>query len=247
MRWSARPRWLGWKAGVAVLGLLLAVFAWKLQQEVAVWRSTPALYLETMKRSPGAALIAHNLASYYYDGGDLENALKWDTTALELWEKSFIKNRNRLGEILAGLGAVYYRQGAIDSARVKYQAAYQAAPEDDGILCNIGIFHVGLQEYDQALKFFEAALRANPANVPAASNAAGICIMTGKLDRAISYAQRAIAADPNYGDAYLNLARAYVEKGRKEEARRTYMAVKRIDPSKASLADAELRLLSESR
>ncbi|MGA2260350.1 MAG: tetratricopeptide repeat protein [Acidobacteriota bacterium] len=241
--WPSRLR-LGLKAGFGLLLALLAAFAGMLWNEAAVWRDTPTLFRETMKRSPSAALIALNLASYYYDRNDLRSAEEWDAKALEGWNKSFLKNRNGLAEIYAGLGGIRFKQGRTAEAREYYMKAYEEAPYYYAILEKVGFFYLRVREYDKALSFFEATIRVNPSRDVAYSNIAGIQALHGHWDQAIANAQKALALAPNSGEACANLAYAYAAKGMKEEARRAYQELKRIDPSRSSYADAELKALA---
>jgi protein O-mannosyl-transferase len=246
-RWPARPPWLTARTGAVMLGLLLAVFAWRLAVENAVWRDAPTFYVETTKRSPTSAVMAHNLAAYHYFAGDFERALDWETKALAAWERSFIKNPSNLAEICLALGELYRRQGKIEEAREYFGRARAAAPGYEPVLLGIGNFHIGMQEYDEALVLFEAAMQANPRNEIACNNAAGIHLVRGRFDQAIALARRALEIAPDYGDACENLARAFAAKGRKEEARRAYLELKRINPSKSAAVDAELKRLDSSR
>jgi tetratricopeptide (TPR) repeat protein len=245
--WAARPRWLNMHAAGGCMALLLGVYAWMLWGEVEVWRDSPTLYLETTKRAPGSALMAHNLACSYYFGGDLDRAREWELKALESWQKSFIKNRTNLAEIYSGLGGIYSRKGNADQARVYFDKACAAAPDREPVLLAAGTFYISLQEYDQALGLFEAVIRVNPRNEVAYSNAAGVHLVRGRFDQSIACARKALDLAPNYGDACANLARAYAGKGMKEQARQAYMLLKSIDPSKTEMADTALKALDQIR
>jgi protein O-mannosyl-transferase len=241
--WKSRPAWLNLKVGIALLGVLLIASAWMLWNEIAVWQDTETLYLETMKRSPDAALIAHCLAGYYYERNELENAEKWDSRALEAWKRSFAKNREGLAEIYSGFGGLRFKQGRMDEARDYYLKAYNEAPRNFDILQNVGIFYVAMKDYKKALEFFHATVQLNPTRELAYSNIAGIYAMYGKWDLAIENARKAVELTPDYGDAWANLAYAYASKGMKEEARQAYLTLKRVDPSKSSMADDGLKSL----
>jgi hypothetical protein len=103
-------------AGVG-LSLLVAYFGFMLWNASAMWRDTATLYQETMKRSPGAALIAANFGRYYFYNGDLGKAEEWFLRSLQLYEQSFIKVKNRRAASYMGLGSVYYRRGEVGKAR----------------------------------------------------------------------------------------------------------------------------------
>jgi protein O-mannosyl-transferase len=243
-RWLSRPQWLNPRAGVALLALVLSVFAWRLWNEIAVWRDVPTLFTETMRRSPGAALIAHNLGRYYYYRSDLEQATHWETKALEASGKSFIVNRPNNAAILGGLGSIAFQQGRRDEALAYHLEASREMPGDEAVLQNLATVYISLQEYRKALPCLQALIRANPRNEIAYSDLAALYLTLGEYDLAITNAKSSLGINPNHVKACLNLARAYGAKGMKEEAREAYQQMKRIAPEQSAQADAELKALS---
>ena len=237
-------RWARQRPAMIGIALWIMVFAWMTWREVPVWRDNLTLYFETMKRSPNAALIAHNLASYYYDRDDLQQAEKWDAQALAGWQQSYAKNRTGLAEIYSGLGGIRFKQGRVEEARDFYLKANQEAPWSDELLQNIGIFFIGARDYQKALEFLQSAVKLNPHRQVAYSNIAGIYAMYGKWDQAIENARKALQINPAYGDAWTNLAYAYAGKGMKEEARQAFLTLKRVDPAKSKTAEDGLRELN---
>jgi len=242
--WSARPVWLNARAGAFILALVLVASGWMLLKEMAVWRDNFTLYLETMRRSPQASLIAHNLGRSYFYAGDVQNAQKWEEKAFELWQNSFVKSTHDLMNIYLGLGGVRYQQGKIAEARDYFTKSYQLAPENEAVLQNLGSVEFALRDYGQALQYYAAAIKVNPNSEVSYSNLAAVCLSAGQFDQAIAYAQKALEIYPQFSDACVNLARAYGAKGRKPEAFAAYEKVKAIDPSRAGLADAEMRALA---
>jgi tetratricopeptide (TPR) repeat protein len=242
--WPSRPQWLNPQAGVALLALVLSVFAWRLWNEIGVWRDVPTLFTETMRRSPGAAVIAHNLGRYYYYHGDLAQATHWETKALEVSGKSFLVNRPNNAAIFGGLGSIAFDQDRRDEALGYYLEASKEMPSDEDVLRNLATVYISLQDYRKALPCLQALVRANPRNEIAYSDLSALYLTIGQYDLAIANARSSLGINPNYGDACLNLARAYGAKGMKEEAREAYLQLKRIAPEKSAQADAGLKALS---
>jgi tetratricopeptide (TPR) repeat protein len=224
--------------------LCLVAFGWITWRECGAYRDKLTLYHQTMRRSPNASLIAHNLASYYYNIDDLARAEEWETKALAGWQQSYAKNTAGLALIHAGFGNVRFKQGRIDEARDYIMKASQEAPLYDELLQNIGIFYVGVGDYPKALEFFQSAARLNPNLEIAFSNIAGIYAMYDKWDLAIANARKALSINPSHADAWLNLAFACAGKGMKEEARQAYVKLKELDPARSALVDSELKALS---
>lgn len=246
-RWHARPKWLDVRAGFALLAIVLAAGAWMLQKEMSVWRDTPTLYHATLERSPGASLIAHNLARYYFYRGDLDNAEKWEVRSLELWHQSFLRVKQNLVNAYLGLGGISYGRGKFIEARDYFAKAYEQMPNNEAALQNLGSVSLALGLYDQGLGFYDAAIKVNPNSEVSYSNMAAIQLAAGRYDQAIADAQKALHIYPHFSDAWVNLARAYRAKGMKEDAYKAYMNLKSIDPSRASFADAELKAMASDK
>jgi tetratricopeptide (TPR) repeat protein len=241
---DSRPwRWKRQQPVMIGLSLWVIGFAWVTWREIPIWRDNPTLYIETMKRSPDAALIAHNLAMYYYGRDEVQQAEEWDTQALEGWQRAYAKDRAGLALIHFGMGNIRLRQGRIEEARDYYMKAYQEAPMNDALLEAMGIFYISIRDYQKALDFMKSAVRINPSRELAYSNIAGIYAMYEKWDQAIENARKALEVNPAYGDAWMNLAYAYAGKGMKEEARQAFLTLKRVDPAKSKTAEDGLREL----
>jgi tetratricopeptide (TPR) repeat protein len=228
------------------LAVLLAIFGFMLWNVSGMWRDTPTLYTETLKRSPGATLIAANLGRYHFYRGDYKGAEEWFSRSLELWDKSFVKVAQRRAIAYAGLGSISYRRGDIGKAREFFMKAYQETPNDAAVLQNLGSVCVELGDYDGALKYYQAAIEQNPRSEITYSNRAAIYLTMKDYDNAIRDAQRALDIHPNYGDAYMNLARAFAGKGMKAQAIDAYRRAKQVDSSKSAIADADIQALESS-
>jgi tetratricopeptide (TPR) repeat protein len=226
--WAARPAWLDYRIGAVVLVLVLVSSGWMLSGELAIWRNNPTLYHETIRRSPEAALIAHNLGRDYYYKGDIQNAKLWETKAYELWNRTFAKSTGTLTNITIGLGGILYQEGRIAEARDYFMKAYELAPNSEAILQNLGTVSLALRDYQKALQYYDAALKLNPNSEVTYSNLAAIYLSAGQFDQAIANAQRALEIFPRFGDAGANLARAYNAKGMKAEAFAAYEKLKII-------------------
>lgn len=229
-------------AGYGLLALA-AVFGFVLWNVEGMWRDNPTLYHETMKRSPGSALIAANLGRYYFYRGDYTAAEDWFSRSLQLWDKSFIKVAQRRSTACSGLGSIRYQKGDLEKAQELFLQAYQLTPHDVAVLQNLGSVSAGLGNLPKALEYFQAAVRENPRNEVSYNNLAAVYLSLRAYDDAIREAQRAIEIYPQYGDAYMNLARAQAGKGNIAEARQAYQRAGQVDPAKASIIEEDLRAL----
>ncbi len=242
----SRPPWLDLRVGAAILSALLAAWGWMLWNEISVWRDTPTFYLETMKRSPKAALIANSLGNYYFDLGDYEKAREWAEKGVALYDKSFIKKKRLLISLYLGIGMTYFNQGKIDQGREYFLKAYKESPNDEAVLQNLGAIWFAAKDYDQALLFYKMALNTNPRSEVIHKSLAALYLATGDYDKAIAQAQAALGIYPKSGDACLTLARAFAAKEMRAEARQAYLNLKIISPSQSGVADAEMKALGLS-
>jgi tetratricopeptide (TPR) repeat protein len=232
------------QAGATLLGIVLVVFSWQLWGEIGVWRNAPTLYHETMRRSPDSSVFAHNLGRYYINQGDLEQGREWERKALAASEKSFIPNLPNLAGIYGGLGTICLQQGKPNEALEYFQKAYKARPEEGAVLRNLATAYLDLKEYRNAMFFLQALVRSDPRNAIAYSDMAAVFLTVGQYDQAIANARRSLEINPGYANAWQNLAQSYLAKGMKEETRQALLGLKKTDPSKAAMVDAELKKLS---
>ncbi len=90
------------------------------------------------------------------------------------------------------LGRLYVRQGRIDEALDKFNAAMGVNPRDVASLMMMGVLHEQEGRIDQALETYERILKIEPRFVGALNNVAYQLALQGKnLDRAVELAQRA--------------------------------------------------------
>jgi Tfp pilus assembly protein PilF len=243
-QWSV-PRFnIAWpKIAALLLGLLSLFYFFTLLKTTPVWRDNFTLYTETLKRSPDATVMADNLARYYFDRRQNEEAAYWLSRAQGNLERSFIKSERALVANYVRFAAVLLREKKMDEAFEYLQKGYKADPGNPAVLQNLGTVCIANKDYAQARKWFEAALAINPRNEISYNNLAYISLQENQTDKAIEYARKALEIFPNYGDAHLNLARGYAAKGLVEQASESYRNAKIHNPQLESAIESELQAL----
>jgi tetratricopeptide (TPR) repeat protein len=89
-----------------------------------------------------------------------------------------------------------------------------------------------------AARHFEHALTLEPANTDIISNAAGLAASLGRLDTAIALYEYANARDPLNAIGHANLAIAYLNAGRLDEAIANGRTALRLAPEPGGRSDA---------
>jgi tetratricopeptide (TPR) repeat protein len=141
--------------------------------------------------------IAHKIGEK-----DQETALRFVTEALAA--KGDELSRSDLW-MFNDRGILLRRQGLWDQAVANYERALHIAPDDPGLLYNMGVAHAEGKQYDQALEYFNKALAADP-NLLRQAPSVGYNIAMSQhhcnnLDAARTCLLAALELDPDYEPA----------------------------------------------
>jgi protein O-mannosyl-transferase len=246
--WGIKPKGVRigeLQAGICCLAAVLLPYTFLLENTIPMWRNNKMLYSETFKRSPTATLIACNLGSYYHRQGDFEQAKAWYQKAIDVWDKSYAKEKSNLAGAHIGLGGAYLKLGQTKLALENFNIAYRIIPGSPTTLDNLATAYMALGDYDTALRHLQRSISLNPRSERSYNNIAVCYLSQKKLDEAIDMAQKALNIYPKIGESYMIQSRAYALKGMPDQARRCLLAAREVDPTKASLVEKELRNLSQ--
>lgn len=129
------------------------------------------------------------------------------------------------------LGNALQQAGFYDRAVTAYRAALELAPDDAEILNNYGASLVHLGRTGEGISALERVIAMRP-NDPQPHTNIGIAHAIDKNYRqAEEHYRRALAVDPDYWPAVFNLAKAYVELGRDDQASATYKRYLQLRPN----------------
>lgn len=188
-----------------------------------------------------SARVYLNVAiSNEYSNSDVISSLNYGERALAIAEKS--KNENLISYALFNLGIAYFYQGVIEIS-IKYFYRYldikKIMKDEAGIAyawINLGTIHLNLKQYDQAREHFEQAIATfNKLNEKARKPGYELITIYNNLgvlekeqhqiEKAIDYFERGIilgkrtpGQETNLGNLLNNLANAYLDQGKMEEA-----------------------------
>lgn len=231
------------RVAAGLTGVLCLFFAFMLGNTGFMWRDNLTLYTETMKRSPDSSNISANLASCYFDRGQIKEASYWVSRTAELSEQSFIKNPAALEKTYIRFSTIRLREGKNQEALAYLEKAYEMDPNDPVLLQNLGTVCVLMRDYIRARKWCEAAVRVNPKNEVSYNNLAYIFLQEKESEPAIENARKALEIFPKYGDAHLNLARGYALKGLIPEALEEYSKARVFNNLLQPTVDQEIQTL----
>jgi Flp pilus assembly protein TadD len=124
-------------------------------------------------------------------------------------------------DLLNALGWTLFQEGRSAEAVAQYQRALAADPEQVKSHNNLALALVELGRLDEAAAQYEASLRLQP-KAEIWSDLGFIMARLGRSEDAMADYRKALALDPNCASAHFNLAVAFVQEGRLEEAEAHY-------------------------
>jgi protein O-mannosyl-transferase len=247
--WEHRPAFLpsiGKHYMYIILSLPLLIYGSLLVQASFLWRSSPILYSESLKRSPDSIDATNLLAAYYFSQADYAKAELLYQRVLALSPSKSQDNSKLLSAAYSGLGGIEFYRNNLERARQYMEKSYALNPRDGALLQNLGSVDMMLRDYSEASRLFQEALAANPRNEVIYNNLAAMHVTLGQYSQAISNARKAIEIFPNFGEAYINMAKAYDASGMKEKAREAYQKAVQVDPAQKAVATKALEQLESS-
>lgn len=109
---------------------------------------------------------------------------------------------------------------------------------------NMGSCLLALGKSDEARKLFEGVLKKTPASPEAQTNLAVLKLLGGKSEDGIDMLKKVVKKNPAFADAYYNLALAFQKAGKKDEARKNWLAYLDRD-KKSGWAESARKHLAE--
>lgn len=138
------------------------------------------------------------------------------------------------------LGLAYEKAGDRDKAAGQYRKAVDLKPDFATALNNLGAVYIAQGEYDQAAKTLRRAVEAKQDYAGAYGNLAVAYVQQKSWPEALAAAKEAVRLRPDDAEARLNLGTAAVHTGDREEARRQYERLLKLDKPRAERLKAVL-------
>ena len=207
-------------------------------------------------KHPDTLSSLHNLATFYYSVGRLEEAILRYRRVIELNPRdadavfdlglalmqqgkteeeieSFRKVIELDPDLAAAhmnLGLALIQQGKKEEGIRSYRRAVELDPGLPMVHYNLGIALFNQGRTEEAIDAYRRAIEVDPENSRAHCNLGVALDELGKTDEAIVSYRRAIELDPKYALAHNNLAYCLAELGQAEEAIEIYRRAIELDP-----------------
>jgi tetratricopeptide (TPR) repeat protein len=120
---------------------------------------------------------------------------------------------------LANLGVVYSRQGRSADAIAVYRKALQLAPDEPGLLLNLGLAHLKIEEPGKAKPLFARVAALQPSHSQARELLASTQVLTGEAQTAVGTLEPLRRSEPRNSGVLYFLGIAYLKLGDREKAR----------------------------
>ena len=150
--------------------------------------------------------------------------------AAEVYFRQLLAADPRHLDALQLLGVIEYQKGRFELAAELLQLAVNMAPDEPGLLCNLGLALQQLGRSEQALACLERALVLKPDSVEALNNRGNVLRELKRMDEAAASYQQALRHRPGFVEALHNLGLTHIALQQPELALACLARCLRIDP-----------------
>ena len=166
-----------------------------------------------------------NKAYDAYEDGDIEKAISFSITSIEL-DPEYVDAYNNLG-VLYGI------QDEYDKAETNYLKAIELDPEYVDAYINIADIYYSQRKYNLVESSYLKAIELDPRSERAFSKLASLYHDQGKYKQSESNYLKAIELEPKFALNYNFLGLMYFDQGRYDEAESNYLKAIELDPKDA--------------
>ncbi len=197
----------------------LAGASWTTSED---YKDLKSLFSDTLSKNPKAWVAHYNVGWALSEEGNLEEAIRHYSSAIEL-RPDYAKALNNLGEILL-------RQTKNSEARDYFSRALAAKPNYAEAMNNMGSAWLHEGNRDQASDWFHRAIQTAPQFADAHFNLGLLCSDEGKLDEAIESLSLAVQWKPGDAEALNALGSALGRRGKSSESAEYFYRAIRLKP-----------------
>ena len=206
-----------------VLGLGLSTYMRNM-----AWATEKSLWEDAMKKAPGRARPAYNLAKHYVRTGHLD-------AALALYQKALAQEASKPGYTQAltlnGIASIYYKKGDFERARKFCQRALEIQPKFETARYNLVLVLAKLKQWDRVAEQIDLLLvRRKNSNVYLFLKGEYL-LKQNKPSEALSYFREALKIAPNDKKTLLNIGIALILMNQYRQAEWFLQRVKNISPN----------------
>lgn len=214
----ALKRWTWLMAAVAALG-----FGGLTVQRNYDYRSSAAIWLDTVTKRPGNAAAHNNYGNILVQAGQPAEAIEQYDDAVRI-DPHYTDAYFNAGNALMKLKR-------IPEAIAHYEEALRLVPNDAAVLNELGVALALTGRRDEAVERYEEALRIQPAFAKAHRNLGRLLATTDHLPEAISHLEQAMKIDPSVPEVHSELGMALAMSERAAEAIAHFEESLRLNPN----------------
>lgn len=210
------------KLRTSLAALLVLVFSVMAFQRVQIWKSTPVLWTDVLKKNPKAFEAYNNRGSYYEERGELDKAYSDYKASMQVNPKHPDAYNN--------LSVVLFKQNKLEDALLANASALEIDTSYAQGLTNRGILFFNKPDYDSAIYFYNKAIAVLPEYPFALRNRGSAYLQKGMPDEAISDYDLSLRYQPKSSETYKYKGLAYIRKGNLEQALKEMNRAASLDP-----------------
>jgi len=177
---------------------------------------------EALRLQPGLKIARHNLILAYLQmkkWAEAERAAK-EAIARDPSDPVFYRH----------LTSALQAQGRLEEVFITLEPAAERFPSVEDLALQAGNLHLKCNHPAPAAEWFQKVLRHHPHSFVAANNLGVALTRLGKLHEALEAYLAAVRLNPTYVEACANVAGAYHNLGRREEAKQWWRRTLALDP-----------------
>ncbi len=189
------------------------------------WSRAAELYTKSLKKNPGNAAAAYELAKIHAQNDQYEKALKYAKKAADI---------DPFNEYYVLMAAdMYILNDKLDKALEMHQIIADKHPEDLSMQYNLIVAYVQLEKFDKALEVLDHIEKMIGFSEELSIEKITLFLEMEMYDKAIEETKRLISLSPEEPLYVEFLAEIYAERGQKEKAVNLYYDILKEDPGNA--------------
>jgi tetratricopeptide (TPR) repeat protein len=196
------------KAGIAILALIIGVYAVLTFERNALWKNEITLWSDVIKKSPNKARGYNNRGDDFMEEDKLHEALEDFNKALEIYPTFAMAYYNRAN--------VYKKLEKYQESIADYSKAIELWPDLHKAYSNRGNIYKMTNRLDEAVADYTHAINLDPNYYMAYNNRASVLIMQHKNVEAIQDLNQSISLNPKCAECFGNRGLAEMGQGNRQ-------------------------------
>ena len=206
LRVFQEPRHRGWRFAPAIIPLaMLSVLAVLTYRQASIYRNAETLWLDTLRKNPGAVIATNNLGTYYAEREQYR-------TALSIFQDG-LTHDDQDPDLMSNLGATLVELGRAEEALPLLRRALTKASMDSRTLNSLGLALSQLGRLQEAKDAFRTGIEQFPALPEGYNNLATALDLSGEIHEAITVLEAGLRIAPSDPTLSANLVILQRKKG----------------------------------